>query len=398
MSDRSAVPSYRIALSVSLLALLTLAGCSGAPGQYSPVATDTVTTTPENATGATVSPTTNASIDYEQAPPGVNESGVNTLALLSPHFEQLRNNSHTITIRTTHQRGERSVTQGKVVQVDGSTARVATTYSTSPVRSLAWSNGTTTARRDTAAGTEGLSRYTFDSRQIQLRQASGQRRVIGFLSATNFTAVDSTVESGTTLTALESVGTPGNRTARELFRTTDVSGYTVRVVVTEAGLITGIEVNATVGPARRAVAWTERYTVSEVGSTTVGRPAWIETAKQEATQLDATLSENASYLRVEHRGGAAIAEDAMVQWTTNPRRQPRTAALGIAVESGDTIYASVANGSIQFSRERPAKETSDVLSSGLLLRFATAEGLRIGSVYGVPSQPVENATPAGPGQ
>jgi hypothetical protein len=335
---------------------------------------------------------TPASVDYDHTPPGVNESGVNTLPLLTAHLEGLQGTSYAITVREMQRRGERSTTTSRVVRVGDSAASVVRSYSSNPVRSVAWTNGTTTVRRYTVPEPDTDARYEYNSSRLRLRQVTGQQRVLGLLTTTNFTAVDTVERNGSTVTTLASADTPGNETLRRWFGTTDVSTYRVGVTATEAGQITSLTLNATVGPSAQSTDVGYHYALSDVGTTTVERPDWLGTANQRATRLNATLPENASYLRVEHENGDAVPADAMVRWSSNPRTRPRTTELGVRIEPGDTVYASVTNGSVQFDRERPRNDTTEELASGLFLQFATQRGLPVATVSGIPSRSSENAT------
>jgi hypothetical protein len=373
------------------VALLALAGCSGAPGDRSPTANETVTIQPAQ----TATPTATQAVDFDRAPPGVSASGVRMEPLLRSHVQELRNRSHTITIRETWHSDSRQTTTSRVVRSGREGASVTRSYSPQPIRSIAWTNGSTTARRYSVLGNDTGARYQFNSSGIRVRSAAEQRRVIRLLTATNFSAVDSSERNDTVVTILESRSVPDNRTLQRVLQTTDVTRSHVRVAVRESGRVAALTWNATVRSRSGAVDLAYQYAVTDVGATTVPRPPWIETAKARATRLNASLDPNASHLRLEHRGGDPVPADAFVRWRTGLRDRPQNTQFGLRLEAKETAYAWIANGSIQFDRDPPVNRTTERLSRGLLLRFATSRGLPIDTVYGVPTRSEsETSTPS----
>lgn len=390
------IPSRRTVITLGLTVVLVLAGCAGGPiepDQGTELAPESTTPSVEKppSTPSPVNVSANrqatGSVDFANAPPGVNKSGIQMSTLLRSHLRSLGENSHTITIQQQSQRQGQPQSSQRIVRVNNDSVSV--TKRQSGRNSEAWTNGSLTARRYKASGAANDTRFSFNETPIRIQQVSGQRLLIGLLTATNFSAVETTQQRGRNITILQSTGKPDERIKRQLFRAQNLTAYDVRVGATERGRIDGLALNVTTSQGTKL---RYRYVLTRVGSTSVDKPQWIDEASRRATRLNATLGGNESYLAVEQIGGDPIPANARIRWSSGPSKRPSGARIDRAITPGDTVYVSVVNDSLRFSRSPPANGTTDRLSNGLFLQFSTAKGVPIASAFDIPAKPSRNAS------
>jgi hypothetical protein len=380
-----------VLFAVGVIALVALAGCSTSTSG-TPAGTATAES-PAPATAETETPSPMGTVNYSVAPPGVNESGVDVATLAQSHFELLRNHSYTVAVTQQTSSSTRAQLQQRTVRVDNRTVGVTRDTSRAPATVEGWTDGTVTVQKYSLEdGNE--TRYQHNESRINVRRQSGQQFLVGALGMTNFTATGTTVRDGQPITRLRSTGPLRARASQRLFGSRlNVTRYTSRITATQDGAIVNMTVHAGLSAGGQALNVTWRYGVSDIDTTTVPRPDWTETARQQATQLNATLGGNRTYLAVTHEGGAAVPANAIMQWQTSPRSRPQRAQLQSAIEAGDTVYLSVRNDSLRLTTSPP--ETGQQFEMGLLVTFRTASGLPITRVVGVPERPPQRSLPTG---
>lgn len=250
---------------VAVVLVLVLAGCSATPG---PDGTETATVTP-------------APIPEAQGfAPGVTGGGLNASSLLAAHKEQLQNRSYTLTTTlTVRNRSTRAVQwrERSVVRVaEGTTALSVTTTYSEPratdgvVRMQLYYDGTTTRRSVTADGSVTVQRFEhrtnvdptnadllgnvfFQLTDVRVRHGTG----------------DATVVSGT-LRYPRLLPTPPSVRAR--------GRATVTASLRGSGLVERLAVGYDAGSADRPAQVRLTSRVTDLGTTTVERPAWLTNA------------------------------------------------------------------------------------------------------------------------
>jgi len=212
-------------------------------------------------------------------PPGITTDGVtDTSALIKSHTESLESTSVTVsstrTMRSTDP--DFAVTTNRTWRLDSGTpvrgwsVRTLSTagdapeqYGAVPDRIAAYRNGSTTVERVTTANGSNTRRVDLLNSSVRVNTAL-HRSTIYELTTRKNVSVDRLSENGTTLyrvsTALEDTGIRSNAS--------------LTLFVTPAGVVRELRTERTVryrsGPRRI----TQRVRFSDVGTTTVERPAW----------------------------------------------------------------------------------------------------------------------------
>lgn len=223
----------------------------------------------------------------ERHPPGIDQDGVtDTRVLLANHTAALRNRS--VTVRSDHvQRFRDNDTvryQSRTTERVGESGSYFTVYrrdgydsdvlGTSPRRVERWSNGSTALLKVTRNGTTDY-RPTWPL-------AKGQRARYETLLLL-LSDIDPTLDGTRTLEGREvyvlranrdnmSIGLPNDRVARTARNLSFVAW------VEQSGLVRGYRLEYDVSIANSTVRVTETLAFEDIGSTTVPRPSWVETA------------------------------------------------------------------------------------------------------------------------
>lgn len=274
--------------SLVVCVLLVLAGCGGLGG----------TATPERTPFAVPSETDRVTTDDDGVtggyPPGVNESGVvDAVALLSTHSRELRDRSVTVQsnfVRRYAANGTLRYWARDVGRYDGSEAHVVRQVTGPGASSVPgregrlewWSNGTA-ALRTTVAG--GETTYRAVPRPgPEVLDRDRRDRLFALFSSLDPVLAERQTEDGVERVVLRAErsnasGVPGDALA--LGPAEDPRNVTFVAVVTAAGRVLGYDLSyeATVGNATVRVTWGVRF--EELDSTTVSRPAWVESAVAE---------------------------------------------------------------------------------------------------------------------
>lgn len=103
------------------------------------------------------------------------------------------------------------------------------------------------------------------------------------------------------------------------------------------------------------------YDVSDVGLTTVEQPAWVETARERAPDISASLVDGDTYVRFEHGGGDPLPERTHVG-IHRVEGHGDEAELGDGVDAGQTVYAALDGGGTILVRVGSPPDVADPLA------------------------------------
>lgn len=270
-----------VVLSVLLVVIVVLAGCSGAGNPT------TTTASPETQSPTTAQPTatertTTSTADARTLAPGLTEDGVeDAWTLAQAHRSTLDNTSFTVSgehvirddgtvvVRTT---GETRVarTAGQYHLAYDVTGENVEEYGVVPYDVAIWSNETTT--RQLIERQNG----TTEQRELPAQgtffrgDTTGWATVHALFASVN-TTVETTVErNGSTLYRVVSTGPP-----RSDSRYADASNFTLTASVSPEGVVREYEITYLTTRGGNRVQITRHVTYDDLGATTVERPAWV---------------------------------------------------------------------------------------------------------------------------
>lgn len=212
-------------------------------------------------------------------PPGISEEGVTDVsALVEAHTEVLQSTSFTVQSSRTMQSEdpEFEATTNSTWSIDGTetlrgsvisntsvTGEAPDQYLQAPDRTSTWRNGKTTVERTETNGNISDRRVDFLNTSVKQNQAL-HRKTIYELST----------RSNATVERVSREGTEWYRVDAELNDTTITSNATMTLLVDPNGTVREVRTAKTVryrsGP-RRII---QRVQISDIGTTTVERPAW----------------------------------------------------------------------------------------------------------------------------
>jgi len=258
---------------VAVLVLVVLAGCSGITGPSGETAT--VTPAPVQ-TPAPPTPESNI------LPPGVNGDGVVDVArLVRAHQTVLTNQSYTWNARK-HTSGRRGNPTGTDIEYVAHVANEST-YRYWTNHRIVWRNGrprylgnysefaTSSARYVYFEDTENNTQYDRTS-PAPARVRVGRMTLSAierYLPATNSTVAVTRVDGQPYYeihgTGIDTPVAPGG-----------VTNYTVEALVRPDGLVYSISVRYRIAAADRSRRVEYEYAYSQIGTTTVDRPAWVD--------------------------------------------------------------------------------------------------------------------------
>ena len=342
-------------LVVAVVATVVLAGCSGgqstttAPTADEPT-TDPGTTTPGDDGGDAGSD----SLDGVDAQPWMTGDGVNGTKLLSAHFGSLSDTGYRV---ETYQNSSGILSLERTgVQRVGANGNTVYEYDTVS------SNGNSTTRafvNDTWVLTESTNetrsvysdyRVSGGGSNLNISQQLVQYVRLGDYTVNRTYEVDG--ETRIEYVAAEPADVQGADA---------ITSFDGRIVVNPDGRIYELGVAAT-QEAQYGNATTEfQFALAEVGSGDVETPAWVSTARQQATTVDFGYEFNGSVMEITHEGGDAVAAGTQVVVTPQAGRGVAFAVLEEEFEPGETMYVSSTGGrELNVSSSPPANPDSSL--------------------------------------
>jgi len=341
-------------LVVAVVATVVLAGCSGGQTTTTAPTADEPTTDPGTTTQGDDGGDGGDSLDGVDTPSWMTGDGVNGTKLLSAHFGSLSDVGYRV---ETYQNSSGILSLERTgVQRVGANGNTVYEYDTVS------SNGNSTTRafvNDTWVLTESAN---------ETRSVYSDYRVSGGVSNLNYSqqlvqyvrlgdyAVNRTYEVDGE-TRIEYVATE----PADVQGASAITSFDGRIVVSPDGRIYELGVAAT-QEAQYGNATTEfQFTLAAVGSGDVETPAWVSTARQQATTVDFDYEFNGSVMEVTHEGGDAVAAGTQVVVTPQAGQGVAFAVLEESFEPGETIYVSSTGGrELNVSSSPPASPDSSL--------------------------------------
>lgn len=354
-------------LVVAVVAMVALAGCSGGQTTTTAPTADESTTDPGTTTGDGDGTDGGDSLDGVDTPSWMTGDSVNGTKLLSAHFGSLSDTGYRV---ETYQNSSGILSLERTgVQRVGANGNTVYEYDTVS------SNGNSTTRafvNDTWVLTESTN---------ETRSVYSDYRLSGSVSSLNYTqqlvqyvrlgdyTVNRTYEVDGE-TRIEYVAS-GPSDARG---TDAITSFDGRIVVNPDGRIYELGVAAT-QEAQYGNATTEyQFTLAEVGTGAVETPAWVSTAREQATTVDFTYEFNGSVMKITHEGGDAVAAGTQVVVTPQAGQGVAFAVLEESFEPGETMYVSSTGGrELNVSSSPPAAPDSS-LGGAVNVAFYGSDG------------------------
>lgn len=341
-------------LVVAVVAMVALAGCSGGQTTTTAPTADESTTDPGTTTGDGDGTDGGDSLDGVETPSWMTGDSVNGTKLLSAHFGSLSDTGYRV---ETYQNSSGILSLERTgVQRVGANGNTVYEYDTVS------SNGNSTTRafvNDTWVLTESTN---------ETRSVYSDYRVGDGVSSLNYTqqlvqyvrlgdyTVNRTYEvDGETRIEYVASG-PSDAQGTDA-----ITSFDGRIVVNPDGRIYELGVAAT-QEAQYGNATTEyQFTLAEVGTGAVETPAWVSTAREQATTVDFTYEFNGSVMKITHEGGDAVAAGTQVVVTPQAGQGVAFAVLEESFEPGETMYVSSTGGrELNVSSSPPAAPDSSL--------------------------------------
>ncbi|MFC6951529.1 DUF7537 family lipoprotein [Halorubellus litoreus] len=327
----------RTLLVVAVVAMVALAGCSG--GQTTSTApTANGTTDPGTTTGTDGGDGSDGNpLEGIDTAPWMTGNGVNGTRLLSAHFGSLSGTSYRV---ETAQNSSGLLS----LQRDG-VQRVAENGDTIYEYDTRTSRGNSTTRafvNDTWVLTETANdtRTVYSDYRVDgsIQSLNYTEQLVQYVRLGNFTVNRTYQVDGETRIEYVASGPSSVQGAQA------ITSFDGRFVVNPDGRLYELSV-AAVQEAQYGNATTEfEFELAKVGGVDASTPAWVSTARQQATTVDFDYEYNGSVLKITHEGGDTVAAGTQVVITPQVGRGVAYTTLPANFSAGETIYVTAAGG------------------------------------------------------
>ena len=327
----------RTLLVVAVVAMVALAGCSGGqPTSTAPTADGT--TDPATSTGSDGGDGgDDNSLEGVDAAPWMTGDGVNATRLLSAHYGSLSGTSYRV--ETTQN------SSGLLSLYRTGVQRVAENGDTIYEYDTRTSNGNSTTRafvNDTWVLTENANatRTVYSDYRIEgnAESLNYTQQLVQYVHLGNFTVNRTYQVDGETRIEYVATGPSSVRGAQA------ITSFDGRFVVNPDGRLYELSIVA-IQQAQYGNATTEfEFELAKVGGVDASTPAWVSTARQEATTVDFDYEYNGSVLKITHEGGDTVAAGTQLVMTPQEGRGVLFTSLPSDFSAGETIYVTAAGG------------------------------------------------------
>jgi hypothetical protein len=326
----------RTLLVVAVVAMVALAGCSGGQTTSTAPTTDG-TTDPGTTTGTDDGDGGDGGpLEGVDTAPWMTGNGVNATRLVSAHYGSLSGTSYRVET-TQNSSGLLSI------QRDG-VQRVAENGDTIYEYDTRTSRGNSTTRafvNDTWVLTESenatrtvYSDYRVDGSPQSLNYS---QQLVQYVRLGNYTVNRTYQVDGETRIEYVASGPSSVRGAQA------ITSFDGRFVVNPDGRLYELSV-AAVQEAQYGNATTEfEFELAKVGGVDASTPAWVSTARQQATTVDFDYEYNGSVLKITHEGGDTVAAGTQLVLTPQEGRGVLYTTLPAEFSAGETIYVTPAD-------------------------------------------------------
>ena len=359
--------SARPLLVVAVVAMVALAGCSGGQTTTTSPTADGSTTDPGTTTGGGGGDDGGDSLDGVDTPSWMTGGGVNGTRLLSAHFGSLSGTSYRV---ETYQNSSGILSLERTgVQRVGANGNTVYEYDTVST------NGNSTTRafvNDTWVLTESTNetRSVYSDYRVSggVTNLNYSQQLVQYVRLGDFTVNRTYEVDGET--RIDYVASA----AAAVQGASAITSFDGRIVVNPDGRIYELGIAAT-QQAQYGNASTEfQFTLAEVGTGDVETPAWVSTAREQATTVDFAYEFNGSVIEITHEGGDAVAAGTQVVVTPQAGQGVAFAVLEEPLEPGETIYVSSTGGrELNVSASPPAAPDS-TLGGAINLAFYGSDG------------------------
>ncbi|WP_277542973.1 DUF7537 family lipoprotein [Haloarcula laminariae] len=356
--------THRLLVLVVLSSVL-VAGCAGFQGAETPTAE-----TPTAETPAAETPTPSPTGPETSAFAGVsNETLTNASALIAANEAVIAEHGARISI---DQAGSETKRESRLtVGADGTFERTmtATASSGQSGSSAYYSNGSATYVR--MQSENGTSYRVVEQGGNTWASFSSSLETV--LAAGTFTVATDSNDSETVVLTADEFHTEGTQGVLG-----DAMALDGRLVLDRNGQIQNLTVTGDENG--EAVAYT--YELRESSVERASAPAWIADVPPSASlhpDLSTTV-ENDSLLRIDHRGGDAVPQNATLSFSAN--NTAGTVTFDAALESGETRYAyfTASDGSLVLTSEQPASGEAVTVESPATVTISVGDSVTLHSV------------------
>lgn len=327
----------RTLLVVAVVAMVALAGCSG--GQ--------TTTTAPTADGTTDAGTTTGTDGGDgsggdplagvDAAPWMTGDGVNATRLLSAHFGSLSGTSYRVET-TQNSSGLLSLYRTGVQRV-GANGDTIYEYDTRTSRG----NSTTRAFVNdtwviTETGNETRTVYSDYRVDGNAESLNYTQQLVQYVRLGNYTVNRTYQVDGET--RIEYVATePSSVQGAQA-----ITSFDGRFVVNPDGRLYELSIAAKQQAQYGNATTSFQFELAQVGGVDASTPAWVSTARQEATTVDFDYEYNGTVLEISHEGGDTVAAGTQLVITPQVGRGVVYTSLPANFSAGETIYVTAAGG------------------------------------------------------
>ncbi len=290
----------RISYVLATVALvLLLSGCSVGPV--------------DDTSSPTVSATAATAIDDFDYPRGIDESGVNASLVAEGHEKALSRTNFTLRSSTEVDTPDRRRAGRLVLTAETGLAPVLVEHTLEHGSGTEHANETTntyateeTVYRQTGIGREpaySVSERSRSPSDVFPESYAGTWFVRSHLSSAEFTPERVTNRSGVPVVVLTaSLSDVNERDGR------NVTSFDATATVDRRGVVRSMSVDTTFVEEGETVTYSERFAVTDVGSTTVAEPSWVDTARARDTRSESRSTPRGNVTRslTDERLGAVV--------------------------------------------------------------------------------------------
>ncbi|WP_227131617.1 hypothetical protein [Halorubellus salinus] len=327
----------RTLLVVAVVAMVALAGCGG--GQTTSTApTADGTTDPGTNTGTSDGDGGDGNtLDGVDTAPWMTGHGVNATRLLSAHYGSLSGTSYRV--ETTQN------SSGLLSLYRTGVQRVAENGDTIYEYDTRTSNGNSTTRafvNDTWVLTENANatRTVYSDYRVEgsAESLNYTQQLVQYVRLGNFTVNRTYQVDGETRIEYVATGPSSVRGAQA------ITSFDGRFVVNPDGRLYELSVAATQQAQYGNATTAFQFELAKVGGVDASTPAWVSTARQEATTVDFDYEYNGSVLKITHEGGDTVAAGTQLVMTPQEGRGVLFTSLPANFSAGETIYVTAGDG------------------------------------------------------
>lgn len=153
-------------------------------------------------------------------------------------------------------------------------------------------------------------------------------------------------------------------------RGAELQAFEAEMVIDERGFIRTLDTNRSVVENGSEETSRYIYSISDFGDISVERPAWVDTAQQQAPTATAEFTDERQFVQLNHESGNAIMPETELQFEAGIDNEVGRVKLSERMEAGDVAYVyRLSDGETRVSiNSRPSDVSPETLSENLYLK------------------------------